>query len=47
MVLVISTPLAALCRDLTVLMRDTVLKGASDVPGQLFLTPDIYIAETV
>ena len=46
-VLVISTPLAALCRDLTVLMRDTVLKGASDVPGQLFLTPDIYIAETV
>lgn len=46
-VMVISTPLAALCRDLMGLMRDSVLSGGSEILGQHFLQPEIYIAETV
>lgn len=46
-VMVISTPLAALCRDLMVLMRDAVRSGGSGILGQHFLHPEIYIAETV
>ena len=46
-VLVISTPLAALCRDLVGLMAAAVRSGGSDILGQHFLQPEIYIAETV
>jgi LacI family transcriptional regulator len=46
-VLVISTPLAELCRDLVELMTDAVRDGTSGILGQHFLQPDIYIAETV
>lgn len=46
-VMVISTPLAALCRDLMVLMRDAVLSGGSEILGQHFLQPELHIAESV
>ena len=46
-VLVISTPLAALCRDLMGLMTAAVRQGGSEILGQHFLQPEIYIAETV
>ena len=46
-VLVISTPLAALCRDLLVLMVAAVNQGPSDITGQHFLQPDLFISESV
>ncbi len=46
-VMVISTPLAALCRDLMGLMRDAVRSGGSDILGQHFLQPEIYVGESV
>lgn len=46
-VLVISTPLAALCRDLLSLMQEAVRSGGSDIHGQHFLQPELYIAEMI
>lgn len=46
-VMVISTPLALLCRDLTGLMRDAVATGGSEILGQHFLQPEIFVAECV
>lgn len=46
-VLVISTPLAALCRDLLALMAAAVNQGPSDITGQHFLQPDLFISESV
>jgi LacI family transcriptional regulator len=46
-VMVISTPLPALCRELVSLMVEAVRTGGSDILGQHFLQPEIYIAETV
>lgn len=46
-VLVIGTPLATLCRDLLALMVAAVTHGPSEVTGQHFLQPDIYIGESV
>ncbi len=46
-VMVISTPLQRLCSDLVGLMGDAVLSGGSDILGQHFLPPEIYVGETV
>lgn len=46
-VLVISTPLATLCRDLVGLMVNAVQSGPSDLTAQHFLRPDLYLAESV
>jgi LacI family transcriptional regulator len=46
-VLVISTPLAVLCRDVVALMVAAVLQGPSEITGQHFLQPDLYLAESV
>ena len=46
-VLVISTPLVTLCRDLVELMTEAVRSGGSGILGQHFLQPEIYIGETV
>lgn len=46
-VLVIGTPLATLCRDLLALMVAAVTHGPSEVTGQHFLQPDIYIGKSV
>jgi LacI family transcriptional regulator len=45
--LVISTPLAVLCRDIVALMSNAVLNGMSDVVGQHFLQPELYLAESI
>jgi LacI family transcriptional regulator len=47
LVLVISTPLERLCRDLVGLMSAAVSSGMSDMPGQYFLQPDLYLPESV
>lgn len=46
-VLVIATPLAALCRDLVQLMVAAVQNGPSEITGQHFLQPDLYLAESI
>ena len=46
-VLVISTPLPALCRDLLGLMQEAVRTGSSDIHGQHFLQPELVIAESL
>lgn len=46
-VLVISTPLGRLCRDLVGLMSGAVEQGVSDLPSQYFLQPDLYLPESV
>lgn len=46
-VLVIATPLAALCRELLTLMVAAVGRGPSEIGGQHFLQPDLYIAESI
>lgn len=46
-VLVISTPLPALCRELLALMAAAAGQGPSEVTGQHFLQPDLFIAESV
>ncbi len=46
-VLVISTPLAALCRDVVALMVAAVQRGPSEITGQHFLQPDLYLTESV
>lgn len=46
-VLAIATPLATLCRDLVALMVAAVGHGPSEITGQHFLQPDLYIGESV
>lgn len=46
-VLVIATPLAALCRTLLGLMVASVQQGPSEIMGQHFLQPDLYLFESV
>ena len=43
----IATPLERLCRDLVALMVSAVQNGATPVPGQHFLRPDLYLPESV
>lgn len=45
--MVISTPLAALCRELVELMVDAIEADAAGVPGQTFLPFDIYVPENI
>jgi LacI family transcriptional regulator len=45
--MVISTPLAALCRELTNLMVHAIEAGAANAPGQTFLPFDIYLPENI
>lgn len=44
--MVIATPLAALCRDLVRFMVDAAQSGPSDLKGQHFLPPDLYLPES-
>lgn len=46
-ILVIATPLAALCRTLLGLMVASVQQGPSEIMGQHFLQPDLYLFESV
>lgn len=43
--MVISTPLRQLCADMVEMMISAVKNGSSDVPGQHFLQPQIYLPE--
>ena len=45
--LVDATPLPRLSRELVALMVGAVQNGMSDMPGQLFLPPDLYVPESV
>lgn len=45
--MVISTPLARLCGEMTAMMVDAVNNGAPRVSGQHFLQPDLYLPESV
>ncbi|TIR43174.1 MAG: hypothetical protein E5X64_02405 [Mesorhizobium sp.] len=45
--MVISTPLAALCRELVGLMAHAIEAGAANAPGQTFLPFDIYLPENI
>ncbi|MGX7876246.1 LacI family DNA-binding transcriptional regulator [Mesorhizobium sp. ORM6] len=45
--MVISTPLAALCRELLDLMAHAIETGAANAPGQTFLPFDIYLPENI
>ena len=45
--MVISTPLAALCRELVDLMAHAIETGAANAPGQTFLPFDIYLPENI
>ncbi|PHQ68675.1 MAG: LacI family transcriptional regulator, partial [Sneathiella sp.] len=45
--LVISTPLQSLCRQVVDMMIAGVGKGMSDVSGQRFLQPDLFLPESV
>ena len=45
--MVISTPLAALCRELVGLMAHAIEAGAANAPGQTFLPFDIYVPENI
>ncbi len=47
LVLIIATPLATLCRDLVSLMVTAAQQGPSEITGQHFLQPDLYLAESV
>lgn len=44
--MVISTPLQELCRDLIEMMVNGVNRGCSNVPGQHFLRPNIFLPES-
>lgn len=46
-VMVISTPLAAVCRDVVTLVIDKVKSGSAAPQSQHFLQPEIYIPESV
>jgi len=45
--MVISTPLALLCRDLVAMAAAAVTAGPSEVLGQHFLRPELYLPESV
>jgi len=45
--MVISTPLAALCRELVGLMAHAIETGAANAPGQTFLPFDIFLPENI
>jgi LacI family transcriptional regulator len=45
--LVIATPLAQLCRDLVAQAAGAVARGATTVPGQHFLRPELYLPESI
>lgn len=45
--MVISTPLAKLCADLVAMMVNAVRSGMSDLPGQHFLEPTLYLPESI
>ena len=45
--MVISTPLAALCRDLVEMMAHAIENGATNASGQTFLPFDIYLPENI
>jgi LacI family transcriptional regulator len=45
--MVIGTPLAKLCTDLVALAADTAQNGMTSVQGQHFLSPDLYLPESV
>jgi len=45
--LVIATPLSKLCHDVVALMTDAVENGMSNISGQHFLPPDLYLSESV
>ncbi|WP_027053822.1 LacI family DNA-binding transcriptional regulator [Mesorhizobium erdmanii] len=45
--MVISTPLAALCRELMDLMAHAIETGAANAPGQTFLPFEIYLPENI
>jgi LacI family transcriptional regulator len=47
MTLVIATPLAAVCRELVLLMARAIESGGADLPGQAFLPFDLYVAENI
>lgn len=42
-----ATPLPRLCRDLVAMMSRAALSGPAEVPGQVFLKPDLYLPESV
>ena len=45
--MVISTPLANLCRELVDLMANAIEAKLASVPGQTFLPFDIYVPENI
>lgn len=45
--MVISTPLPRLCADLMTIAADSMQNGMTAVAGQHFLTPDLYLPESV
>ncbi len=45
--LAIATPLGEMCRDLFAMMAETVRSGPSDLSGQHFLQPLLYLPESV
>ncbi|MCB2116786.1 MAG: LacI family DNA-binding transcriptional regulator [Rhodobacteraceae bacterium] len=45
--LVIATPLAELCRDVVALMTSAVTEGPSNIAGQHFLMPHLYLPESI
>jgi LacI family transcriptional regulator len=45
--MVISTPLQQLCSDLVTLAATTVQNGMPAMGGQHFLTPELYLPESV
>lgn len=46
-VMVIATPLQALCRELVELMGHSIEEGAANAPGQTFLPFEIYLPENI
>ncbi|MFT6660016.1 MAG: LacI family transcriptional regulator [Maritalea sp.] len=44
--MVISTPLRRLCRDMVEMMVNAVRNGSSEVAGQHFLQPDLFLPES-
>lgn len=45
--MVIATPLAQLCKDLVDMMVNAARAGTSDIPGQHFLEPRLYLPESI
>ena len=42
-----ATPLPQLCRDLVAMMARAAQSGPGDIPGQVFLQPEIYLPESI